>query len=76
MQLAGVGGQANSITVETAIEFIRDDGRSVTVRGVARKRGARVTVAGLSHANARGPTARASIKGETKKHKKHKKKGR
>ena len=33
MRLAGVGGQVNSITVETAISFRRDDGKMVTVRG-------------------------------------------
>ncbi|MGH9959953.1 MAG: hypothetical protein ACREBC_22990 [Pyrinomonadaceae bacterium] len=33
MLLSGVGGAANSITVETAIGFVRDDGRLVTVRG-------------------------------------------
>ncbi|MEW6213329.1 MAG: hypothetical protein AB1631_33855 [Acidobacteriota bacterium] len=33
IHLAGVGGQVNSITVETIIGFIRDDGRLVTVRG-------------------------------------------
>ena len=32
-QLAGIGGMVNSITVETALEFTRDDGRLVTVRG-------------------------------------------
>jgi hypothetical protein len=31
--LAGVGGAVNSITVETTLEFTRDDGRSVVVRG-------------------------------------------
>lgn len=31
--LAGVGGRVNSITIETAIGFIRDDGRPVSVRG-------------------------------------------
>lgn len=31
--LAGIGGKADSITVETALEFTRDDGRSVRVRG-------------------------------------------
>jgi len=33
LRLAGVGGQVNSITVETAIGFIRDDGQTITVRG-------------------------------------------
>lgn len=33
IRLAGVGGRVSSITIETAIEFIRDDGRVVTVRG-------------------------------------------
>jgi hypothetical protein len=33
MRLAGVGGPVNSIAVETAIGFLRDDGRSVAVRG-------------------------------------------
>ena len=31
--LAGVGGGAESITIETAIAFLRDDGEMVTVRG-------------------------------------------
>ena len=31
--LAGVGGRADSITIETAIGFVRDDGEFVTVRG-------------------------------------------
>jgi len=31
--LAGVGGIAESITVETAISFMKDDGRRVAVRG-------------------------------------------
>lgn len=31
---SGVGGQADSITVETVIGFKRDDGRVVTVRGM------------------------------------------
>ena len=31
--LAGVGGPVNSITVETAIGFVRDDARPVSVRG-------------------------------------------
>jgi hypothetical protein len=30
--LAGIGGQANSITIDTAIGFVRDDGRPVRVR--------------------------------------------
>jgi hypothetical protein len=34
--LVGVGGQAGSITIETAIGFIRDDGRPVSVRGMFR----------------------------------------
>ena len=32
--LAGVGGPVNSITIETAIRFTRDDGRPVSVRGM------------------------------------------
>ena len=32
-QLSGVGGAVDSITIETAIGFTRDDGRLVTVRG-------------------------------------------
>ena len=32
-RLAGIGGEVNSITVETMIGFIRDDGNVVTVRG-------------------------------------------
>jgi hypothetical protein len=31
--LAGVGGPVNSVTVETAVGFIKDDGRRVNVRG-------------------------------------------
>lgn len=31
--LIGVGGLANSITIETALGFVRDDGRLVSVRG-------------------------------------------
>src|SRR5207244_3085276 len=31
--LAGVGGRAESITIETAIAFVRDDGQMVTIRG-------------------------------------------
>lgn len=31
--LSGVGGKTNSITIETAIAFSRDDGQLVTVRG-------------------------------------------
>lgn len=31
--LVGVGGEAGSITIETAIGFTRDDGRPVSVRG-------------------------------------------
>ena len=31
--LAGVGGSVASVTVDTSISFIRDDGRTVTVRG-------------------------------------------
>jgi hypothetical protein len=31
--VAGVGGEAGSITVQTVIGFIRDDGRLITVRG-------------------------------------------
>lgn len=34
--LSGVGGQVNTISIETAISFIRDDGRAVTVRGTFR----------------------------------------
>ena len=33
IHLSGVGGMADSITVETVIGFIRDDGRVATVRG-------------------------------------------
>ncbi|MEK6287153.1 MAG: hypothetical protein AABO57_15540 [Acidobacteriota bacterium] len=33
IRLAGVGGSVSSITIETAIGFIRDDGRVATVRG-------------------------------------------
>ena len=33
IHLAGVGGEAGSITVQTVIGFIRDDGRLITVRG-------------------------------------------
>lgn len=36
VRLAGVGGQADSITVETALAFIKDDGQPVTVRGTFR----------------------------------------
>ena len=32
--LAGVGGTVGSINIETAIGFVRDDGRPVRVRGV------------------------------------------
>ncbi len=31
--LSGVGGAADSITIETAIAFVRDDGQLVTVSG-------------------------------------------
>ena len=31
--LSGVGGTANSITIETAIAFARDNGQLITVRG-------------------------------------------
>jgi hypothetical protein len=31
--LSGVGGKTTSITIETVIEFARDDGQLVTVRG-------------------------------------------
>ena len=31
--LTGIGGQANSATVETAIGFVKDDGRPISVRG-------------------------------------------
>ena len=31
--LSGVGGTTNSITIETAIAFARDNGRLITVRG-------------------------------------------
>jgi hypothetical protein len=34
IRLAGVGGAAGSISVETAIGFVRDDGRRVAVRGL------------------------------------------
>jgi len=33
IHLSGVGGMVGSITVETVISFIRDDGRVATVRG-------------------------------------------
>lgn len=33
IHLAGVGGRVGSITVDTAVEFTRDDGKVVTVRG-------------------------------------------
>lgn len=33
LRLAGIGGQADSITVETSLGFIRDDGKQVTVKG-------------------------------------------
>ena len=33
IHLAGVGGPVNSITIETAVGFTRDDGRTVTVSG-------------------------------------------
>lgn len=33
INLAGVGGRVSSITVETAVGFIRDSGQLVTVRG-------------------------------------------
>jgi hypothetical protein len=33
LQLAGVGGQVSSITVDTVVGFLREDGRTVTVRG-------------------------------------------
>jgi hypothetical protein len=33
IHLAGVGGEAGSITVQTVVGFIRDDGRLITVRG-------------------------------------------
>ena len=32
-QLAGVGGQTNTITIETALGFTKDDGRPAVVRG-------------------------------------------
>ena len=32
-QLAGVGGQANTLTIQTAIGFYRDTGRPITVQG-------------------------------------------
>jgi hypothetical protein len=32
--ISGVGGAADSITIDTAIGFIRDDGQLVTVRGI------------------------------------------
>jgi hypothetical protein len=34
IMLSGVGGAAGSITVKTAIRFVRDDGRMITVRGI------------------------------------------
>ncbi len=33
IHLAGVGGEVGSITVQTAVGFIRDNGRLITVRG-------------------------------------------
>jgi hypothetical protein len=33
VQLAGVGGHVSTLTVDTVIGFIRDDGRVATVRG-------------------------------------------
>src|SRR5690242_15475760 len=33
IQLAGVGGQVDCITVDTVVGFTRDDGRVVTVNG-------------------------------------------
>jgi len=36
MRLAGIGGQAASITVDTTIACIKDDGRPMTVRGTFR----------------------------------------
>ena len=33
IRLAGVGGQVDSITVDTVLGFVRDDGRRVSVRG-------------------------------------------
>ncbi len=33
-RLAGVGGQANSIAIEAAIGFSKDDGQPISVRGV------------------------------------------
>ena len=33
IRLAGIGEASDSITVETAIGFIKDDGRRITVRG-------------------------------------------
>ena len=35
-RLSGVGGQVNTITIETAIGFTRNDGRQITVRGTFR----------------------------------------
>ena len=34
LHLSGVGGAVGSITVETVIGFVKDDGRMVTVRGI------------------------------------------
>lgn len=33
INLSGVGGQVNTITIETSIGFTRDDGRPIAVRG-------------------------------------------
>lgn len=33
VQLAGIGGQVGSVTIDTSIGFTRDDGRVVTIRG-------------------------------------------
>lgn len=33
IHLAGVGGEVSSITVQTVIGFMRDDGQLITVRG-------------------------------------------
>lgn len=35
-QLAGVGGQANTITIQTTMGFYRDTGRPITVQGTFR----------------------------------------
>ena len=34
MKLTGIGGAADSITIETSLGFTRDDGKLITVRGM------------------------------------------